>query len=405
MVKLSKNNESATKLMEALKSEDENKIKQAWENFNNSIYERLKEEFDEYKEENDKVILAQRGFRQLTSKEITFYEKFIKTAKSSNPKQAFTTLLTDNPESMPETIIEDVYKDLKEEHPLLSKIKFQNVKYLTTWLLSDYAAQKAIWGEITEEIKKEITSAFKTIDTTQFKLSAFAVIEKGMLDLGPVFIDAYIRECLKEALALGLEDGIINGNGKNAPIGMRKNIKKNVTISNETGYPDKEKIKVTDFTPLSYGQLLGKITKKENGKRRKFGEVTLICNQMDYLTKIMPATTVLNAVGEYKRDLFPFPTDVIVSNVLEDGEAILVLPEEYFLGVGGEKDGVIEYTDEYKFIEDQRVYKIKQYATGRCEDNTTALLLDITEIDPAYITIENKTPINVTVNNDKEVTA
>ena len=215
MVKLSKNNESATKLMEALKSEDENKIKQAWENFNNSIYERLKEEFDEYKEENDKVILAQRGFRQLTSKEITFYEKFIKTAKSSNPKQAFTTLLTDNPESMPETIIEDVYKDLKEEHPLLSKIKFQNVKYLTTWLLSDYAAQKAIWGEITEEIKKEITSAFKTIDTTQFKLSAFAVIEKGMLDLGPVFIDAYIRECLKEALALGLEDGIINGNGKN----------------------------------------------------------------------------------------------------------------------------------------------------------------------------------------------
>lgn len=390
MIKLTKNNESATKLMEALKSEDENKIKEAWDEFNSSIYERLKGEFDEYKEENDKNILAQRGFRQLTSKELAFYEKFLETAKSSNPKQAFTTLLTDNPEFMPETIIEDVYKDLKEEHPLLSKIKFQNVKYLTTWLLSDHATQKAIWGEITDEIIKEITSSFKSINVNQFKLSAFAVIEKGMLDLGPAFIDAYIRECLKEALAMGLEDGIVNGNGKKAPIGLRKNIKKGVSVNDETGYPDKDKIEVKDFTPKSYGDLLGKITEKENGKKRKFTSVSLICNQKDYLTKIMPATTVLNSSGEYRRDLFPFPTDVIISNVLVDGEAIITLLDEYFLGIGGEKDGVIEYSDDYKFIEDQRAYKIKQYAMGRCEDNTSALLLDISQLSEAYITIENK---------------
>jgi hypothetical protein len=61
----------------------------------------------------------------------------------------------------------------------------------------------------------------------------------------------------------------------------------------------------------------------------------------------------------------------------------------YFMGIGGSKNGVIEYSDEYKFIEDQRVFKIKQYGTGRAFDNTSALFLDISGLEPAYITVRN----------------
>lgn len=384
MIKIGKTNESAVALAKAFKSGNEEEMTKAWELFANE----MKEDYAEAIASNDSNIMAQRGFRQLTSKETAFYEKFIESAKSSNPKQAFTTLLTDNPDFMPETIIEEVFKDLEEEHPLLSKIHFQNVSYLTTWLLNDHASQKAIWGDITDEIKKEITSAFKSINVNQYKLSAFAVIEKGMLDLGPVFIDAYIRRCLKEALALGLEDAIINGTGKSMPIGLNRNIGAGVSVTDGV-YPVKDAEVVTDFTPASYGALLGKLAKKENGKKRKFGSVALICNQNDYLTKIMPATTVLNANGTYVNNLFPFPTEVIISNILDDGKAVLALLPEYFMGIGGSKDGVIEYSDEYKFVEDQRVYKIKMYGTGRAEDNTSALLLDISKLDPAYITVKN----------------
>ena len=384
MIKIGKTNESAVALAKAFKSGNEEEMTKAWELFANE----MKEDYAEAIASNDSNIMAQRGFRQLTSKEVAFYEKFIESAKSSNPKQAFTSLLTDNLEFMPETIIEDVFRDLEEEHPLLGKINFQNVSYLTTWLLNDHASQKAVWGEITDEISKEITSAFKSINVNQCKLSAFAVIEKGMLDLGPVFIDAYIRRCLKEALALGLEDAIINGTGNNMPIGLNRNIAKGVSVTGGV-YPLKTAEAVTDFTPKSYGALLGKLAKKENGKKRKFGSVALICNQNDYLTKIMPATTVLNANGTYVNNLFPFPTEVIISNVLEDGKAVLALLPEYFMGIGGSKDGVIEYSDEYKFIEDQRAYKIKMYGAGRAEDNTSALLLDISGLDPAYITVKN----------------
>jgi len=115
----------------------------------------------------------------------------------------------------------------------------------------------------------------------------------------------------------------------------------------------------------------------------------MIVNQNDYLTKVMPATTVLNANGTYVNNLFPFPTTVYVSNALSDGDAVLFLKDEYFMGMGGSKNGVIEYSDECKFLEDQRVFKVKQYGAGRAFDNTSALYLDISGLSPAYITVRN----------------
>ena len=111
----------------------------------------------------------------------------------------------------------------------------------------------------------------------------------------------------------------------------------------------------------------------------------MICNQTDYLNKIMPATSTLNVNGTYAKDIFVFPTDVTISNVLEDGKAVVCLPEEYFMGIGGAKEGVIEYTDDLKFLEDKRVYKVKMYGYGKAYDNTVALVLDISELNPAYI--------------------
>lgn len=391
MIKFAKEKETSAAIVEAMKSGDEAKVQAAFSEFYNNVAEQVLADCEELRQSNDAAILAQRGYRQLTSKETKFYQRVIDALKSDNPKQAFTTILGTDTEDelMPTTIIEDVYKHLQEDHPLLAAINFQSVGYLTKWVLNDHAKQTAVWGAITDEIAKEITSAFKVMDIEQSKLSAYAIIEKGMLDLGPTFLDGYIRTCLAEALAAGLESAIVSGNGVDKPIGLIKNISKGVSFSTETGYPDKEAETVKEFTPATYGALVAKLAETESGKARKFGKVWLICNQNDYLTKIMPATTALNSAGQYVNNLFPFPTEVIVSNEVETGKAVLCLLDEYFLGVGGSKQGVIEYSDEYKFIEDQRAFKIKQYAAGRAFDNTSALYLDISGVAPAYITVKN----------------
>lgn len=391
MIKLTEK-ECTTALMNAFKSGNETEIKNAWENFHNSIVETCKKEYEDMKDVHDIQILSQRGVRQLTSKETKFYEKWIESAKSSNPKQAFTDLL-DTDGGMPETVIEDVYKDLVEEHPLLAKINFRSVKYLTHWLLSDRTADLAVWGEINSEITKQIESGFKSIEITQGKLSAYVAISKDMLDLGPTFLDNYVRTILKEVIACGLENGIVNGKGvKGEPIGLNRNISKSVSVSQETGYPEKTQIAVTDFTPANYGKLVAEnLVKKENGAVRTIKNLQLICNPIDYLTKIMPATVVQNVNGEYVRDLFPIPTEVIQSTAVAEGKAILAILPEYFMGVGMSKEAQIEYSDEFKFLEDQRVYKAKMFGFGRCEDNTSSVLLDISGLNPAYITVKQIT--------------
>lgn len=378
--------EAVSALQEAMKSGNAENIQQAWTQFHESVVESVRQDFE--MANGDEKILAQRGFRQLTQREKTYYEKLIEAGKSKNPKQAMTGLI--DIEAMPETIIEDVYKDLTEEHPLLAKINFQNVKYLTKWILNDHTKQAAAWGEINSEITKEIESSFKVVEITQCKLTAFALIEKDMLDLGPAFLDNYIRTFLKEALYCALEQGIITGSGVNMPIGLDRNIKKGANFNTETGYAKKEAIKVTSFLPEEYGPLVAKLAKSESGRMRKFDVVTMVCNQIDYLNKIMPATTVMTSAGTYARDLFPFPTEVVRSNEVEENKAILFLPEEYFMGIGTTKDGTIEYSDDFKFLEDKRTFKIKMYAMGKAFDNTVAVVLDISELDPAYITVLNK---------------
>lgn len=392
MIKFGKEKEHINQLMDALKSNDEAKIQEAGNAVCTAIAEQVKADFEDLQQSHDAAVLAQRGYRQLTSKETKWYQKVINALRSNDPKQAFTAIIgSDNEEDlMPTTIIEDVYKNLAEEYPLLQAINFQYVGYITKWILNDHAAQNAVWGAITEEIVKEITSSFKVIDINQNKLSAYAIVELGMLDLGPTFLDGYIRTVLSEAIMTGLEAAIVAGSGVGEPIGLIKDIHKGVAVSEETGYPDKAKVSVTGFTPAEYGALVAQMAETETGKKRKFTEVGLVCNQTDYLTKVMPATTVMNANGTYVNNLFPFPTTVYVSNALDDGDAVLFLKDEYFMGMGGSKNGVIEYSDEYKFLEDQRVFKVKQYGAGRAFDNTSALYLDISKLEPAYITVKHK---------------
>lgn len=380
--------EAIVALQAAMKSGDENAVKQAWEQFHESVVESVKADYE--MAAGDRAALAQRGYRQLTGAETEFYQKLIKAGKAADPKQEFTSLLTTNG-AMPETIIEDVFRELTQEHALLSKINFQDVKYLTRWILNDHTKQTAVWGPINSEITKKLESSFREVSLTLYKLTAYTVIPKDMLDLGPAFLDNYIRTILKESIAISLEKAIVDGNGLNCPIGLNRNIGKSTSMNPSSGYAKKSAVKLKSFEPKEYGDVISQLVETENGGMRNFTSVTLICNMKDYLQKVMPATTVLNAAGAYTKDIFPFPTDTVISNEVETGEAILCLPEEYFLGLGGNKEGVIEYDDSYKFLEDQRTYKIKLHGTGKAWDNTVSVLLDISELDPAYITVRNET--------------
>lgn len=376
--------EAAAALSTAMQAGDEEQIREAWEKFADAVKVAVQAEVEaETTETNDAQALAARGVRQLTDTERKYWEKFIAASKGSNFKQAIANIDV----AFPETIIEDVFRELKEQHPLLAAVNFQNVSILTKWILSDHTSNAAVWGEINGEITKEIEGALKEINLQHNKLSSFALIPLDMLELGPVYVDRYIRALLVESIALGLEYGIVKGNGVNQPIGLVRDIHVGVSVSETEGYPLKTAVAVTSFEPAEYGALCATLAVTEKGNSRVVPEVTLICNQHDYFTKIMPATTVLGMDGTYKRDLFPHPTKVIISNALANNEAVLCLLDEYFFGLGSNKNGVLSYSDEFKFLEDKRAYKIKMHGNGRAYDNTCAILLNTTNLQSALIPI------------------
>ena len=69
MIKFANENECIKQLMDAMKSGDESEIQEAWKGLHNSIAEQVRADFSDLQESNDAAILAQRGYRQLTSAE------------------------------------------------------------------------------------------------------------------------------------------------------------------------------------------------------------------------------------------------------------------------------------------------------------------------------------------------
>ena len=155
-----------------------------------------------------------------------------------------------------------------------------------------------------------------------------------------------------------------------------------MTVSTTDGYPQKEAIPVTSFSPKNYGALIAMLMTDEQGNLKNITKVDLICNPIDYVTKIMPASTTIASDGNYVNNVFPFPTDVTtVSRGLEQGNAILGVLKDYKGLLGSKKGGVLDYSDDAQFIEDIRVYTAKAHAAGRAVDNNSFILLDISELE------------------------
>ena len=337
-----------------------------------------------YMLDRNREIMEERGQRKLTTAEEKFYARFVEAAKSRNPQQAFIELEGNEETAMPETIIEDVFKDMVEQHELLGKVNGVYAGYATKWILNDHSKQTAAWGKINGKITKEIEGAFKVVDIKQCKLSAFAQIPVDMLDLGKSFLDAYIRKALADAIAVALEQAIVSGSGIDMPCGLMYD------RAEDTGLCTLKSVKaVTELSPKVFGEIVAEMSVTPNGHSRKIDKVQLIVNNKTYLTKILPAVQVLGVDGIYRQEL-PFPTEIVISAEVADDRAIVAKLDEYFLGLAVGKEGVIEFSNEYKFLEDERTYKVKLHACGMPMDNNIARVLDVSGLGEKVIKVKHE---------------
>lgn len=371
--------ELGAKLTEAMNAKDENAAAMAMTEFADALQQKLISEAKSLNAEqlSDERVLTARGCRMLTSAENKYYSKLMDAMRERDIKMA----LSDIEVAMPETVIDSVFEDIVQEHPLLEALDFRNTNGKIKMLVNTGGIQLAEWGTLTGAFKTELEGSIKEIDTGMYKLQAFIPVAKSMLDLGPVWLDRYIRAILAEAIAYGAEKAYISGTGKDEPIGMDKIVGTDAVVTNGV-YTRKTAVKVKSFDPTTYGELVSTLAiNAESGRRRNVTDLILVVNPVDYYQKVMPATTIMSPSGVYVNDVLPVPTKIIQSQQIAEGEAILGIGKRYFAPLGTAKEGRIEYDDSVQFMDDNRVYAARLYGIGLPLDNNSFILLDISELE------------------------
>lgn len=317
-------------------------------------------------EVHDAQILSARGQNVLTSTERKFFNEVIEFGGF------------DEDTILPVTTQERIFEDLVNEYPLLKAIGLQDLGAVTKFIYSDPERTYA-WGNLFGEIKGQVSTAFREEEISQLKLTAFAAIPKDMKDLGPEWVERYVRTLLVESYAVGLEYGLLKGRGstKSEPIGLLKN------VDSESGaITDKTSSGKLTFAPSQFGEtvagelhdVIKALAKNEKGESRKvLNKIVMVVNSADAIS-VQARNTIQTANGQWVTSL-PYNIKVVESDQMEEGKALFFVKGEYIAAIaGGYKINKYEQT---LALEDADLYTMKQFANGRPKDNKAAILYDL----------------------------
>lgn len=312
----------------------------------------------------DRSILQQRGQNVLTSAETTFFNAVVKDGGFKDDS------------ILPKTTQERVFEDLVTEHPLLEAVGLQDLGAVTKFIYSD-ATKAYVWGPLFGEIKGQVNAAFREEQIGQLKLTAFAAIPNDMLDLGPEWVERYVRTLLIESYSVGLEYGFINGTGVNQPIGLMKDFN-----STTNAVTDKKSSGTLTFAPSEHGEVIAgelyevvkALSVDGKGKSRKvLNKIVMVVNPVDSIG-VQARNTIQTSTGQWVMAL-PYNIQTVESEEVPVGKALFFVKGQYLAAIaGGYK---LKSFDQTLAIEDATLYTIKQFANGKPKDNKAALVYDL----------------------------
>ncbi|AWN65525.1 phage major capsid protein [Lactococcus lactis subsp. lactis] len=318
---------------------------------------------------SDKIneLMASRPTNGLSENETKFFN-----AISSGVTGADVTL--------PLEIMNQVFTELEQAHPLLNIIKFQSSGLKMKAIIADSLASGGVakWGEIFGDIKGQLSQTFKEVDFSQSKLTAFLAIPKDALENGYDWLKTFIVIQMSEAMALALETALVVGDGDNQPIGLMKDLENGTVSNGKTTYPDKTVDgDLSDLKPdtaaTKLAPLMQKLAKNAKGVSVNIsGQVKLLVNPDDYygtLAKFM----YLTQNGQWVAVL-PFGVEIVQSIAVPAGKAVIFAANRYWAYMGGTKMGEFDQT---LAIEDLQLYTVKSFYYGKAYDNNTAQVVTL----------------------------
>lgn len=313
------------------------------------------------------------GLRPLSENEKKFYEIL-----KGGAKQALTAAQID---IIPIETIDKTLADVRAEYPILDLITFApaNVKH---WLTGSKSGA-AVWGSLTAALSNsaELSATITGLNIEVGKLYAYCIIPKAIRDLEIGYVDRYFRAILQEAMYDGIADGYLNGSGKDAPIGILKQIG---AVGQDGTHTAKTVAQtLTGFTPKQLAPVLAALS---NGGKRAVNEIVVIANPADVYNYVNPALYGDSISGGYITKSF-MPVTVIAEPKMAQGTAAITMKGFYTMGFSGLK--VQEYT-ETKALDDADLLIAKVYGNGRADDDSVAYVFNVTKLAeyvPTVVTV------------------
>lgn len=327
----------------------------------------------------DIVALAEQEAERMANARFDEIQSYAGTKLSAEEVNFFTNLTTDvgykEEILLPKTTIDRIFEDLTQSHPLLSEINLQNAGLRLKFLKSETNGV-AIWGKIYGDIKGQLDAAFSEEEDIQSKLTAFVVVPKDLKDYGPNWVETYVRTQIVEAFSYQLVTALVDGDGNDKPVGLRKDTNSGTVSGSVTTYSNKTATGTLTFadadtTINELTEVMNALSTKENGKKTSIdGKVILICNPSQ-VWALKAKYTIQNANGVFVTAL-PFGVRIVEAEGTPTNEVIAFVKGRYDAFVGGGTK--ISKYDQTLAMEDCDLYTAKAFYYGKAKDNKAALL-------------------------------
>lgn len=278
---------------------------------------------------------------------------------------------------IPETIITKVFEDLVAEHPFLKLIGLTYTGIKLKVIRAD-AKGAAIWGDLFGDIKGQLDATFTETKGDQSKLTAFVVLPNDMADFGTAWIKQFVTTQITEAFAVAAESAFLTGDGNGKPIGLNRQVQKDVTVTGGV-YPEKASagtltLKDTATAKKELAGIVKKLSVKENGTpivaRGKIVLVTAPGSSIDFEA----AMTMQNVNGQWVNAL-PYGLQTCESVAVTESKVIAFVMGRYDAFSAGSL--TIKPFDQTLALQDATLYTAKQFFFGKAADNNAAQVYDL----------------------------
>ena len=302
-------------------------------------------------------------------------EKKFYSVLKKGAKTAMQSVTAEQIDIIPTNIIDATLNDVKKASRITSLISFAPAG-VQKWLTASRTGA-AVWGNLTAAITAELNATISAITLDVHKLHAFCAIPKAIRDLEIGYVDKYFRAILAEAMQDGIAAGYLDGDGKDAPIGIMRKFETNVdgTYKAKTVHAT-----ITGFSPAMLAEVLQTLS---HGGLRAVSGLTLVCNPLDEYQYVNPALYGDSISGGYIQKS-AVPVDVIADANCTQGKAVFTMPGYYTMGFRNVE--VKEYK-ETGALDDVDYLIAKVYGNGRAADDDTAYVFNVTRLVPYVPTV------------------